>query len=180
VLYSHKELKRASRGFTFIELLVVVLIIGILAAIALPQYQTTSLKSRLLSTMPILRAYRDAQDRHRLATDAYATKFSDLDITLGDASCSGTICKIGKNAYFLDQNGLTIYFDTTTNETSKLSMFVNSDPNTTFSQQHGLAAMQFACYDRGVAKFEKACQSVSNGKSTARVDGAAGKIWFIN
>jgi prepilin-type N-terminal cleavage/methylation domain-containing protein len=70
-------------AFTLIELLVAVLIIGILAAIALPQYNIAVEKSRARAVMPLVRAMYDACLRYRLVNGDYnGIDMDKLDITI--------------------------------------------------------------------------------------------------
>ncbi len=68
------------KGFTLIELLVVVLIIGILSAVALPQYTKAVEKSRVAQVVNLLKAAKDAEEVYYMANGVYTSDKENLDI----------------------------------------------------------------------------------------------------
>ena len=71
-----------NKAFTLIELLVVVLIIGILASVALPQYQKAVEKSKAAQAFVVLRSVGQAIEAHMLAGNSEVTKFDELAIEI--------------------------------------------------------------------------------------------------
>lgn len=76
------------QGFTLIELLVVVLIIGILSAVALPQYQKAVMKSRTAAAWPKILALETAEKEFYLANGYYTGDLSAMSIDSGLWSCN--------------------------------------------------------------------------------------------
>ena len=74
-------MKINKKAFTLVELLVVVLIIGILAAIAVPQYRKAVLKSQSMQAVTLLKSLVDAEEAYYLAHGEYTGNLSELDIT---------------------------------------------------------------------------------------------------
>ena len=72
---------RNSAGFTLLELVIVILVIAILVAVALPQYQRTVAKSRYKSMFPIAKAIEVGQEHFYLTQGHYAKKLTDLDVS---------------------------------------------------------------------------------------------------
>ena len=75
-------LLKESAAFTLIELLVVVLIIGILSAVALPQYEKAVEKSRCAEALTFFNSLKKAEDLFFLNNARYTRNLDYLDIQM--------------------------------------------------------------------------------------------------
>ena len=76
------------RGFTMLELLMVVIIIGILATLAVPQYMGFIEKARAAEAISTIGAIRTAESLYKLETGSYTTAITSLGITIPTAGAS--------------------------------------------------------------------------------------------
>jgi len=87
--FKKPEIKMAKKGFTLLELIVVIIIIGILATLGLTQYTTVVEKGRSAEAKAILGEVRTAQVAYKLDKSAYTTAVTDLYVSV-PTSCAST------------------------------------------------------------------------------------------
>lgn len=87
-----------SRGFTLIELMVAVVIVGILASIAYPAYTSHTQRARRADAIAALTAVMQAQERFRSNSALYASTVGELGINVASIAPLYTITLAGVGA----------------------------------------------------------------------------------
>jgi prepilin-type N-terminal cleavage/methylation domain-containing protein len=97
------------KGFTLIELLIVVVIIGILAAIAIPKFAATKDKAKLASVKTDVRNLMTAQEAYFSDFATYAADFAALQAKTNASLSAGNSATVA---------GVASGFTATVNNTS--------------------------------------------------------------
>ena len=167
------------KAFTLIELLVVVLIIGILSAIALPQYTITVDKTRLMRLVAMTRSVVEAEEAYYLENGTYTKDWDSLTVTL-----PGTVNATSKNIMEVPgdwkvrlhmssdgggtANGLTAFDDKLGNN---LLIYA-------FYEHNGQTNCQgtMACYAKtGNERAIKLCKQVTNNQNST----SGAKFYYV-
>lgn len=156
------------QGFTLIELLVVVLIIGILTAIAVPQYRITVAKSSAMAMIPFARALVDAQERYYMANGKYG-KQNDLDISLpgnckfvnGHEIICGTDWMFNNHTDGTAKGYLNVVYCPAANTKGSTTCHPGAVHTLNFYYQHHESkAGEFVCVSKNGAKFCKTFEAL--------------------
>ena len=118
-------MKRIQKGFTLIELMIVVAIIGILAAVALPAYQDYTVRAKVSELMLAASGFRTSvSEKYQSDPGSTATPGAGLTVSVvgkisgGSVNDGGTITILGSTASTSTGQAVTVTmtptFDTAT------------------------------------------------------------------
>lgn len=88
---------KTTQGFSLIELMIVLTIIGILATVAYPSYQDSVRKGRRSEAQQLLVSIADKEEMYLLDSRTYANAFTSLNFGASGWTCTATTCS---NAFY--------------------------------------------------------------------------------
>lgn len=147
------------KGFTLVELLVVVLIIGVLSGIAIPQYFKVVAKTQTSEALVVLKNIVDAERRYFILNDTYTNRLDYLDLSFINQEgnrVTGSVYTTKNFAYILttveDDNGKV----TSANVEAKPT----SSPVACTITYKFVPFKQITCYDNPSGKGNGLCASL--------------------
>ncbi len=155
-----KEKQKNCKGFTLLELLVVVVIIEILAAIALPQYQVATKVAKIKGLYPVMRALVEARTNYYLAHNVWTTNMDNLDIEVPYNRKEG-------NTYYTNWG----WFELTANTGDAYNGYVRfkvNNTNVTIVFHYGHYAVSYGYINQGI------CYAPKNNKQANEICGKLG------
>ncbi|GMV35830.1 MAG: hypothetical protein AMXMBFR61_03380 [Fimbriimonadales bacterium] len=72
---------RGRRGFTLVDVLIAVIIVGVLASVVIPKVQDAQVRARYAARAALINIYSRAAARYQTDTDLFPTSLDDLAAT---------------------------------------------------------------------------------------------------
>ena len=143
------------KGFSLLELLVVILIIGILAAVALPQYYKSKEKAEAVELQIIVKALHESQQRYYMVNNAFAEKFDELDVNIEDYKRGGSEILSGFHKTDCFSNNKNLIFTNGYNQCAvrKTGKYLRSGFCIRGVDSDDLYANKLYCYEHGISGF---------------------------
>ncbi|MBR2082985.1 MAG: prepilin-type N-terminal cleavage/methylation domain-containing protein [Elusimicrobiaceae bacterium] len=158
-----------NQGFTLIELLVVVLIIGVLSAVALPQYQTAVERSRATEALTQMNAVRTALERYHAQHETWPTKFTQLDVEIPEISPSSDTCPntYQNNSKYYGGKNFCINFTNNVVTAKRLRKEHSYTLTTTITVQEdsGTYSASRSCNGNSDSEAINYCNAITGGKT---------------
>jgi type IV pilus assembly protein PilE len=118
-------MKRTQQGVTLIELMTVVVIVGILAAIAIPSYQSSVSKSRRADATGALLALGNAMERHFTENNNYCDSAAGGTLV---ANCGTGTEDTGTPSIYVIPTDTAKYYTITISSASTTSYTLSATP----------------------------------------------------
>lgn len=161
-------MEKQIKGFTLIELLAVVLIIGILAAVAVPQYEKAVVRARMMQNITRVKVITQAAQLYFISNGQRARDIRDL----GAGAAYGAV-KFAKGNWTEDEQNISAYYKDGSNCGPNASGGAACVGGSFFIYTKG-PAHEFYCrgYDRIT---DEICRSLGGGKPPA-IDGTGNQM----